>query len=49
MANNQIEMRKVKKLFKLYTEGVSKRQISIQLGLSRNTVAKYIAFFSATS
>lgn len=38
-------MRKVKKLFKLYTEGVSKRQISIQLGLSRNTVAKYIAFF----
>jgi len=45
MANNQIEMRKVKKLFKLYTEGVSKRQISIQLGLSRNTVAKYIAFF----
>ena len=45
MANNQIEMRKVKKLFKLYTEGVSKRQISIQLGLSRNTVSKYIAFF----
>ena len=45
MANNQIEMRKVKKLFKLYTEGVSKRQISSQLGISRNTVAKYIAFF----
>lgn len=45
MANNQIEMRKVKKLFKLYTEVVSKRQISIQLGLSMNTVAKYISFF----
>ena len=45
MANNQIEMRKVKKIFKLYAEGVSKRQISTQLGLSRNTVSKYIAFF----
>ena len=38
-------MRKVKKIFKLYTEGVSKRQISSQLGVSRNTVTKYIAFF----
>jgi len=45
MANNQIEMRKVKKLFKLYTEGVSRRQISTQLGISRNTVSKYISFF----
>ena len=45
MANKQIEMRKVKKIFKLYTEGVSKRQISTQLGVSRNTVTKYIAFF----
>jgi len=49
MANNQIEMRKVKKLFKLYTQGVSKRQISIQLGLSLNTVSKYIAFSNDTS
>jgi transposase len=45
MANKQIEMRKVKKIFKLYAEGVSKRQISSRLGLSRNTVTKYIAFF----
>ena len=45
MANKQIEMRKVKKIFKLYTEGVSKRQISSQLGVSCNTVTKYIAFF----
>ena len=37
-------MRKVKKLFKLYTEGVSKRQINSQLGIPRNTVTKYIAF-----
>ena len=45
MANKQIEMRKAKRIFKLYSAGVSKRQISKQLGLSRNTVTKYIAFF----
>lgn len=45
MANNQIEMRKIKKIFKLHTEGVSKRKISSQLSISRNTVTKYIAFF----
>ncbi|SFW67919.1 Homeodomain-like domain-containing protein, partial [Sinomicrobium oceani] len=45
MANKQIEMRKVKKIFKLYSAGVSKRRISSQLGISRNTVSKYIAFF----
>ncbi len=45
MANKQIEMRKVKRIFKLYSIGVSKRQIIKQLGLSRNTVTKYIAFF----
>ncbi|MFI2743341.1 hypothetical protein ACG2LH_11415 [Zhouia sp. PK063] len=38
-------MRKIKLLFKLYSEGVSKRKISLQLGISRNTVAKYIDFF----
>ena len=45
MANKQIEMRKVKKIFKLHTEGLSKRKISSQLGISRNTVTKYIDFF----
>ena len=45
MANKQIDMRKVKQIFKLYSEGVSKRQISSRLGLSRNTITKYIAFF----
>lgn len=38
-------MRKVKRLYKLYIEGISKRKISTQLGISRNTVSKYIAFF----
>lgn len=47
MANKQIDMRKVKTLFKLYSQGVSKRQISTQLSISRNTVSKYIAFFKA--
>ena len=28
MANTQIEMRKVKRIYKLYCAGVSKRQIS---------------------
>jgi len=37
MANKQIDMRKVKHIFKLYSEGVSKRQISSRLGISRNT------------
>ena len=45
MPNKQIEMRKVKQIFKLYCAGVSKRQISSRLGLSRNTITKYIAFF----
>lgn len=44
MANKQIEMRKVKKIFKLYTKGLSKRKISFQTGISRNTVTKYIDF-----
>lgn len=45
MANKQIDMRKVKQIFKLYCAGVSKRQISSRLGISRNTITKYIAFF----
>lgn len=45
MANKQIDMRKIKRIYKLYTSGVSKRQISKQLGISRNTITKYIDFF----
>lgn len=45
MANKQIDMREVKKIFRLYSQGVSKRRISEQLGVSRNTVTKYIIFF----
>lgn len=45
MANKQIDMRKVKQIFKLHGDGVSKRQISVRTGLSRNTVTKYLEFF----
>ena len=45
MANKQIDMRKAKRIYKLYGEGASKRRISKELGISRNTVAKYIEFF----
>jgi len=42
MANTHLDMRKIKKLYRLHTQGVSKRKISKQLGVSRNTVRKYI-------
>ena len=45
MANTQIDMRKIKLIYKLYTSGVSKRRISQQLGISRPTIRKYIEFF----
>ncbi|WP_257212867.1 HTH domain-containing protein [Maribacter sp. 4U21] len=38
-------MRKIKQIFRLHREGVSKREISSGLGISRNTITKYIAFF----
>ena len=44
MPNKQVEMYKIKRLFKLYQEGISRRQISVQLSISRNTVNKYIDF-----
>ncbi|MBC31809.1 MAG: hypothetical protein CMH48_13315 [Muricauda sp.] len=40
MANKQIDMRKIKRIYELYTSGVSKRRISKQLGISRNTLTK---------
>lgn len=38
-------MLQIKQLLRLYTEGVSKLKISARLGLSRNTVRKYIGLF----
>jgi hypothetical protein len=45
MTNKQIDMRKVKQIFKLHSEGVSKRQISLRLGQSRNPIIMNITFF----
>ncbi|WP_372483078.1 helix-turn-helix domain-containing protein [Elizabethkingia anophelis] len=45
MANKKIDMLHLKQLLRLYTQGVSKSKISKQLGLSRNTVKKYINLF----
>lgn len=45
MANKRIDMLQLKQLLRLYTQGVSKLKISKQLGLSRNTVKKYIGLF----
>jgi predicted transcriptional regulator len=41
MANKRIDMLHLKQLLRLYTNGVSKLQISKQLGISKNTVKKY--------
>ena len=48
MANTQLDMRKIKQIFRLYTEGVSKREISKRLDVSRNTVKKYIHLLSTS-
>ncbi|MCT3924058.1 helix-turn-helix domain-containing protein [Elizabethkingia anophelis] len=40
MANKRINMLNIKQLLRLYTQGVSKLQISKQLGISRNTAKK---------
>jgi transposase len=45
MANKRIDMLHLKQLLRLYTSGVSKLQISKQLGVSRNTVKKYIHLY----
>jgi transposase len=42
MANKKILMTKIRQVFRLYTQGESKRNISILTGVSRNTLKKYI-------
>lgn len=48
MANTPIDMNKLRSTIRLHTQGKSKRFISAQLGLSRNTVVKYIDRFIAS-
>lgn len=45
MANNKLDMNKIRKVIKLHCNGKSKLFISRYLSLSRNTVKKYISLF----
>ena len=45
MANNKIGMKQIRQIYRLYTQGVSKVQISQRLLISRNTVKKYLEMF----
>ena len=45
MANKRTDMRQIRQIYRLYTQGVSKLQISKRLFISRNTVKKYIELF----
>ncbi len=45
MANKTILMIKIRQIFRFYTQGKSKREISALTATSRNTVRKYIAQF----
>ncbi|WP_228394002.1 helix-turn-helix domain-containing protein [Chryseobacterium artocarpi] len=41
MVSKRIDVLNIKQLLRLYAQGVSKLQISKQLGISRNTAKKY--------
>jgi transposase len=45
MANNPLEMKKLQQLVSLHCRGVSRKQISRQTGIARNTVRKYVLKF----
>ena len=47
MPNNLIIMNKVRHILRLYTQGVSKKQISEKTDVTRNTAKKYIRKFIA--
>ena len=49
MANKQIDMRKIKQIFKLYSEGVSKRKISLIIGLRATPSASILIFLNVTT
>lgn len=45
MANKLLDMRKIKQVYRMYCEDYSRRRISRDLGISRNTVNKYVSLF----
>jgi transposase len=47
MANNSISMIKIRQILRLHCQGYSKLKISMQTGIARNTLKKYIKEFIA--
>src|ERR1017187_8962729 len=45
MANKTIDMSRIRQIIRLYTQGTSKKKISVLTASSRNTVKKYISKF----
>ena len=45
MANTSINMLKLRQILRYYTQGTSKKQISVITGVARNTVKRYIGRF----
>jgi transposase len=45
MANKPVDMHCIRQILRLYSVGTSKQKISRYLGLSRNTIKKYIKLF----
>ena len=49
MANNPINMIKIRQILRLHCQGYSKLAIAAQSGVSRNTLKKYIKEFTASN
>ena len=48
MANNSINMNKIRQIFRLHSLGISKLKIAEQTGVARNTIKKYIKEFTVS-
>jgi transposase len=48
MANKPISMIKIRQILRLHHQGQSKKQIALRVGISRNTLKKYIQEFEAS-
>ena len=47
MANKPISMSKVRQIMKLYSQRMGKEKIGLRLGVSKNTVRKYVETYIA--
>ena len=46
MANNSINMNKIRQILRQHSQGTSKLRIAEQTGVARNTIKKYIKEFT---